>query len=83
MMENLIEDLKNYKKQGLNLEAADVKMYKEKGMPLSKIIKKLEVKTLPELIEKLEKRDPGKQYEKAVDAFVSDMDQQIKNTAKI
>ena len=82
-MENLIEDLKNYKKQGLNLDEADAKMYKQKRLALSTIIKKLEAKTLPELIEKLEKRDPGKQYEKAVDAFVADMDQQIKNTAKI
>ena len=82
-MENLIEDLKNYKKQGLNLDEANVEMYKQKRLALSTIIKKLEAKTLPELIEKLEKRDPGKQYEKAVDAFVADMDQQIKNTAKI
>ena len=82
-MENLIEDLKNYKKQGLNLDEADAKMYKQKRLALSTIIKKLEAKTLPELIEKLEKRDPGKQYEKAVDAFVADMDRQLKNTEKI
>ena len=82
-MENLIEDLKNYKKQGLNLDEADAKMYKQKRLALSTIIKKLEAKTLPELIEKLEEKSPGKQYEKAVDAFVKDLDQQVKNTEKI
>ena len=82
-MEELIGNLKNYKKQGLTLAEADVKMYKEKGLSLSTIIKKLDVKSLTKLIEVLEEKSPGKQYEKAVDAFVKDMDQQIKNTAKI
>ena len=82
-MENLIETLKTYQKDGLNLEAADVKMYREKGVPLSKIIKELNASTLTGLIEVLEAKSPGKQYEKAVDAFVADMDQQIKNTEKI
>jgi len=82
-MENLIENLKNYKKQGLNLEAAEKKLFKEEGLMLDRITKKLNVSTLPELIEVLEAKSPGKQYEKAVDAFVADMDQQIKNTEKI
>ena len=82
-MENLIENLKNYKTQNLTLQETDVKIYKERGLALSTIIKKLNVKTLPELIEKLEEKNPEKQYEKAVDAFVKDLDQQVKNTEKI
>ena len=82
-MEDLIKDLKNYKTQNLTLQETDVKIYKERGLALSTIIKKLNVKTLPELIEKLEEKSPGKKYEKAVDAFVKDLDQQVKNTEKI
>jgi hypothetical protein len=82
-MEDLIKDLKNYKTQNLTLQETDVKIYKERGLALSTIIKKLNAKTLPELIEVLEAKSPGKQYEKAIDSFVKDIDQQIKNTAKI
>ncbi len=80
-MEQLIEDLKNYEKQGLSLQEADVKMYKEKELPLRTIIKKLDAKTLPELITKLE--EPTKQLKAAVDGFVDDLNQQEKNIQKL
>jgi len=82
-MENLIENLKNYKKQGLNLEAAEKKLFKEEGLMLDRITKKLNVSTLPELIEVLEAKSPGKQYEKAIDAFAKEQDQLAKNVQKI
>lgn len=85
-LKKLIEVLKSYQKQNLSLKAANIKLYKDEDIVLMELIKNLPDKeslTLAGLIEILEEKSPEKRYERAIDEFVKDMDQQAKNVHKL
>jgi len=85
-LEDLIRILKGYQKQGLDLKAANKKLYDEEDIVLMELIKNIDEKDKRDLntfIEFLEKKEPGQRFRNAVDTFAKDLDEQMKRTHKL